>query len=613
MSVPFDKLSDQQKALVKQEKGPLLVIAGPGTGKTEVLTHRVADLIAERKVSPDRILAITFGRKAAREMIERLSGMPKLQNAKLNVSTLHAESLKLLKEIGLGRKFLVADDEARLIVQDAAYDTIFGQDRKTLKTLADKLKLWKARNIIPSEVTDEDLQKFYRRYEELLDFNNAIDLDGLVLRVVRAQGFEEVSFPDHLLVDEYQDINQAEYELIRILARNTHGLFVVGDDDQSIYSWRGAEPEIIRRFGKDFAGASVEVLKESRRCFGHILAGAYSIVSRDPACIPKSVCSSKGDGPPIHILLSKSYSVEAYWITNWIKDHLSKNPTKPSEIVILVTTPKLAESLVAQLKIEKIEATYWRPGGFISDKDVIDVLAHIRLVADKTDNLALRRCFTAASYRVGLAAQRLLRHIAEKEGCSLWEVLVNARKFRELDRWRQPFAEFVIGVNRMEADFSRLKKGEIIRSVAKRIGVDQKVNVNRLRDFAESIPDEVSLQDFLSSINSLRGVDIEGGGAEPEEGKEAVAIMTMHSAKGLGYKIVFILGMDENILPDPRRDECEQRRLCYVAMTRAKQELFLCHSKMRIGPVARGHSFYSPSGFLGNIPPEHRELIYNEY
>ena len=246
MSIPFDQLSPKQKKVVKHKSGSLLVLAGPGTGKTEVLTHRIAYLITQRNVPPDKILAITFSRKAANEMAERLNKILGLGKAKLRVSTLHAESLRLLNEIGEGRKFLVADDEARLLIKDAAEDLGLNQRARRLRFLENKIKLFKAYNQLPSEVKHPLLRKFYQRYEELLNFNGAIDLDGLVLKVVRALPAGNVPFSNdreaHLLVDEYQDINQTEYKLIQILAEKAASVFVVGDDDQSIMhaclAWR---------------------------------------------------------------------------------------------------------------------------------------------------------------------------------------------------------------------------------------------------------------------------------------------------------------------------------------------------------------------------------------
>jgi len=613
MSVSFDELSPKQKEIVKHETGSLLVLAGPGTGKTEVLIQRIAYLNSQKKIPSDRIIAVTFSRKAANEMIDRLRDFPGLETTPFRVSTLHAESLRLLNQIGIGRKFLVADDETRVLIKDAAEDLGIKRDWRTLTSLEKEIKLLKANNQVPSEVANGNLQRFYQRYEELLEFNSAIDLDGLVMRVVRELVSGALSSPKafegHLLIDEYQDINQAEYRLIQILGTGAESIFIVGDDDQSIYAWRGADPDIIRNFSQDFPSGRTQILEQSRRCPRHILLGAYSIVSRDPNCIRKPLCSAKGDGALIHILLSRSYGAEAVWIADWMRKYLSKDSTKPSDIAVVAKNPGIAEALVDQLRIVKIDTAYWRSGGFLSDRNVLDILAYMRLIIDKEDNMALRKCIATAAYGIGDVAERNLRLIAEKSACSLWEVMTNAQKFAKLSKWKKSIEGFVAKIKKMEDEFSELRLDQVVQSIAKEMGTDQLLNVKRLQDFAKPIGEEAELKDFLEELNKKKGVDLAGGGPQAETDAEAVAIMSMHSSKGLGFKIVFILGMDNGILPDMSQNEYEQRRLCYVAMTRAKEELFLCHSRMRKGPIARGQSFYQPSRFLGNIPKEHREII----
>jgi len=613
MSISFDDLSPEQKEIVKHASGPLLVLAGPGTGKTEVLTQRIAYLNSQMKVPTDRIMAVTFSRKAANEMIDRLSKFPGLETTSFHVSTLHAESLRLLSQIGIGRKFLVADEETRMLIKDAAEDTGTSRDWKTLSFMEREIKLSKANNKLPREVANGHVQRFYQRYEELLEFNNAIDLDGLVMRVVTelTSGASSSSnaFQGHLLIDEYQDVNRAEYEFIRILGRRAESIFVVGDDDQSIYAWRGADPSIIRNFSQGFPSGKTRILEQSRRCPGHILLGAYAIVSKDPNCIRKPLCSSKGDGSPIHILLSRSYGVEAVWIAEWIREYLSRRSTKPTDIAVLAKSIGIAEELVNQLRILKIDTAYWRSGGFLSDKSVVDILAYLRLIVNKDDNMTVRRCLATAAYGIGPAGERNLRLVAEKNACSLWEAMVNARKFTNLQRWQSPMEGFVARIEKMEDEFSAMNLSQVVQSIAKEMDRDQLINVKRLQTFASSLGEEAELKDLLEEVNKRRGVDLAGGGPQAETDAEAVAIMSMHSSKGLGFKVVFILGMDNGILPDMNQDEWEQRRLCYVAMTRAKEELFLCHSRMRKGPAAKGQSFYKPSRFLQTIPAEHRDVI----
>lgn len=618
MPIPFEKLYPQQKKVVTHKGGPLLVLAGPGTGKTEVLTHRAAHLVNCREVNPTEILAITFSRKAAGEMTERLKSFGGFEETPPRTSTLHAEALRLITNLDASRRFLLGEDEAHLLMADAAIDLGLQMKARELKKRYREIGLLKANNKHPNDLICIDnptkiVKKLYERYEDLLSFNHAIDLDGLIMKVVRALSSDESNFKSetrHLLVDEYQDINQAEFQFIKILAQNVDSLFVVGDDDQSIYGWRGADPNIIRSYRKDFNGAHVEILEESHRCTGHILKGAQAVVSKDTQYQYKPIYSVKGDGSPIHILVSKSWTAEGIWIADWISNSISKGQFKPSDIVILCKIVKLADFLGEQLRIAGIDMIYWRPSSLFTNEIILNILAHVRLVVDKADNLALRRCVDTSTGRgVGKKGVMVIRRLAEKYSCSLWEIMLNAHEHSKLQRWQDCIESFVSRIQEMEKA-SDQRVSETIKMIAKEIGASGS-GVDQLNKFAGSLTEEMDLEDFLGAVNRNRGLDLVGGVAEPEDEKEAVTIMSMHSSKGLTYEVAFLLGLEAGIFPDPTQDIDEQRRLCYVAMTRARQELFLCYCKALKGKPARGLKFYNPSSFLHAIPKEHREVISN--
>ena len=600
--------------MVTHRGEPLLVLAGPGTGKTEVLTHRIAYLLSHCNVAPQEILAVTFSRKAASNMRECLEDLGVLEESQPRVSTLHAEALRILGEIGAPFRFLVDDYEAKMLMRDAAFDINLGVNYRGLKEFERRIQLLKGANRLPEEIPEDDeqastLRQLYERYEQLLTFNHAIDLDGLVLRVVRMLEETDENRTQlqarYLLVDEYQDINRAEYRFIQILARNAESIFVVGDDDQSIYGWRGADPTIIREFCDCFEGARVEILERSFRCPSHILAGALSVVLHDPGHHEKPLCSAVGEGAPIRILNSPSEVAEASWIADWI----SRTDIDLSKIVVLSNVLSLVEPLSGILRGFGIRATFWRSGGLFTRDEVRYILAYIRFLVDPNDNLALRIAIRNPRRGIGPVAIWNLRHIAEKNQCSLWDIVVDADNYRDLSTWRSNLRRFASRMEEIRERCHSLDVDGVIRLIAREIGASRHANVERLRDFAQSLSSDISLQDFLAEVNKNRGVDLAGGGAEPEEDGNAVGLMSMHSAKGLTYDIVFMLGIDEGIFPNLNQNIDEQRRLCYVAMTRAKKELFLCHSRRRSGPPAHGLNFYNPSRFIFDIPNEHKEEI----
>lgn len=619
MSVPFDKLNSSQQQIVRYPVGKLLVLAGPGTRKTEVLTHRIAHLTMQENFPSEEILAITFSRKAANEMSKRLESFDGLEGDPPRASTLHAEALRVLGRIEDSSNFIIAnDDETLLLLKDAAEDCGRKLGHKELRNVRDWIRIQKAKNSLPGDIVDDDMQVYneiYERYEELLTFNRAIDLDGLALKVVRALHRNGSSSSSYLppvkclLVDEYQDINQVEFMFIQLLAKDAEDLFVVGDDDQSIYGWRGADPAIIREFEITFQGAQVKPLEESIRCPGHILSGAQAIISEDSAARQKNTRSVKGEGTPILVLYSSSEIREAQWIADWIERQVSTGIIELRDIAILCNPIKLADDVVSQLHRRGLKVTYWKSGGIFKDKSIRDILAHIRIFLDRNDNLALRRCLrTGTGKGIGDKGIRKLRQIAEKEDQSLWYVLMHATEYEELRYWWPPFEQFVTTIDTLQSGFTQLKLDEIIDQIARKLGSPIRDSVDQLKNFARLLPPSTDLQEFLKEINQNRGLDLAEGGAEPEENENAVAVMSMHSAKGLTFDVIFLLGCDEGTLPNQTQDINEQRRLCYVAMTRARKELFLCHARRR---TIRGMQFPSPSPFVLKIPSKHKKMIKN--
>lgn len=301
----------------------------------------------------------------------------------------------------------------------------------------------KARNELPMQTTcrdshESDLRRIYSRYEELLSYHRATDLDALVLSLVRSLGNGSKSplTIRYLPIDEYQDINEAEHQLIILLARNASKLLVVGDDDQSIYSWRGADPSIIRNFKVDFSKGDVLILEESNRCTGHILKGAVNIASKDPGYLAKSLRSARGEGSTIKVLMSSSEKREAYWISQKIAENLTKGTWQANHTVVICKRLDLAQTLVERFARDHVKSAFWRSTGPLADIEIQQVLACLRVITNRSDDLAVRTCLeTRLAFGIGSADIRQLRQEAEKAGVSLWEILTESAKHRSLSKW----------------------------------------------------------------------------------------------------------------------------------------------------------------------------------
>jgi DNA helicase-2/ATP-dependent DNA helicase PcrA len=592
------------------------VLAGPGTGKTEVLTHRIGYLISKFSASPSEILAVTFSRKAANEMKERLSTLLNSDASNFHISTLHAESLRMLQSLGRSHQFIVSDYETRLLIRDALFETGLAGRLKE-RECENWIRLAKADNIFPCEMIcfdtrAIDLRRIYSRYEELLSYHRATDLAALVMNLVRSLASDYKSAPTikYLLVDEYQDINKAEHSLILLLSRNTSKLFVVGDDDQSIYGWRGANPSIIRTFQSDFSEGKVLILEESNRCTEHILKGAVNIVSKGAGYIAKSLGSAQGEGERIRILNSSSETREAYWISHKIAENLAKGTWLAERTAVICKRLDLAQTLVDRFGHDHVTSAFWRSTGPLADIEIQQVLACLRLIANRSDDLAVRTCLeTRIALGIGSVGIRKLRMEAERANTSLWEIVTKSDNYN-LSKWTPAFEAFAKKIEQLAARSHGRKLSTIIDAVAVSLGHMGLRGVQVLKVMTDKLDSTASVSDLLEEIENNRDLDV--GVERPDNaGKDAIPIMSMHSAKGLTYDVVFILGLEEGLMPDPNQDISEQRRLLYVAMTRAKRELFMCSSKRRTGPAAGGFSFYESSSFLREIDGEHTLVIDN--
>jgi len=469
------------------------------------------------------------------------------------------------------------------------------------------------------EERDGNLLSIYRKYEELMEFNKVIDFGGILTDTLRLFSDSEIlgkcrKNTKYILVDEYQDINQAQFEFIKSLCTEDTELFCVGDDDQSIYGWRGAKPDFILNFKKDFIDAKELSLDETRRCSENIIKAALNLISKIPGNKrrPKTIGAYSKGGAPVYILKSSSEVQEARWIAGWIKNEIFKKQISPQEILIICRDIELAKDVVSELKKRNIPVEYWREGAMFKDREVKDIFAHLRVIVNPEDNLALRRCLLSKSVRnVGAKRVSYFRKEAQRLNRPIWDILLSNYNCSRAKKWERNIFEFIKWIKGlMNKDTS---VGNLIDEIIKRLHPSEdNRHIEKLKKLVQALSD-ISLKKFLNEIVIKRRLDIIEGGPEPEEEGKAVAVMSMHSSKGLTYRIVFILGMEEGIFPrNNSKIDDEERRLCYVAMTRAKEKLFLCTAKRRKGRPAKGVNFFdTPSKFLEDILPCEAQIIDN--
>ncbi len=609
----------EQEAAIKHLGSPLLVLAGPGTGKTTVLALRILFLLEQGTATKDQILAVTFTTKAAQEMRDRLTQYGLAKNEHPWIGTLHAVAKRILHEhtnvLGLPNNFLVADSgESKLVLNDSSFWTAktLSLDIESVRAVIPKLrKAWCA-GVMVSQINSEPVQSIYRRYQTLLRFYRAVDFDGLLIHSLtilqnHPSALEKYrAMAKFLLVDEYQDINGAQHQLLRLLAGTPDGVFAVGDDDQSIYSWRGGNPRLILDFHKSFPGASQMTLTICQRCPGQILRGALAVISKNKNRIIKALKPSGPEGEKIRVLSSKSENGEAKWIADWIKKKVDANLNEPSDITVLSTDVTIAELAYREL-LKRGVSVVRRTESPLNSAPVRRIVSLIRTVVDLSDNLAVRRIIEEGPILgIGPKAIDKILLAAEGKGSDMWEVLLTP-KDNGLSKWGKAIKDFVGYIKKLRERQKTQRTVQFVKGLADSIGVGADEGIKWLLMEVNEIPQESSLAEFLEHLRSKVALDVSEESTDHQV-ENAVCFLTTYLVKGLEAKVVFVIGLEEGLFPDPRKDIEEQRRLFYVGMTRAKSELYLCTSKMR---KVRGFNFYNPSSFLAEIPQGYMIRIEN--
>ena len=625
-------LNEPQRRAVLTTEGPLLVLAGAGSGKTRVLTHRIAYLL-EKGVPAYRILALTFTNKAAKEMLERVNALAGEAAADAWVSTFHSSCARILRrdieKLGYTRAFTIYDtDDQNRLVRDVLTELDISDKlyppREMLAIISDaKNHLLAPREWLQKQQGDFRSQKIadiYARYEERLKKANALDFDDLLIKTLELF----VQHPpvlesyqrrfEYILVDEYQDTNSAQYQLVRLLAGEKRNLCVVGDDDQSIYGWRGADIRNILDFEKDFPDAVVIKLEQNYRSTGNILDAANQVIAHNMGRKEKALWTSEGAGEPVRVYEAQDERDEAYFLAQVIGERVKAGDAL-GDMAVLYRANSL--SRVIEETLVRAGLRYRVFGGlkFYERKEVKDIVCYLRAVVNPADDVAVRRIINEPKRSIGDTTVQKLMDYAQARGDSLFAAVLEAaeagisgRALKAVEGFGELMTELVV-----ERQLSR--PDEFVRKLLDATGYEEQFkqeqndeNTARLQNIAEFVGGVVeyvnqnpegTLEDYLENVALVTDMD------RSDDDAGAVTLMTMHSAKGLEFNNVFVIGMEEGIFPTTRSmddDERleEERRLCYVAITRARKRLYLTHARQRMlyGRTSMGMA----SRFLDELP-----------
>ncbi len=621
-------LNPAQKKAVATLSGPLLVLAGAGTGKTRVITHRIAALI-KSGIRPNRILAVTFTNKAAREMKERalaLLGKRRGRGEPPEISTFHSLCVRVLRRhatlLGYPQEFCIYDrGDQESVARGALRDIRVGHQKLKPGDLLSYISGWKQTSLRPEAALDfaaDDRAQLaalaYRRYQENLRLSGAMDFDDLLLKTEELFSehpkarFAEATRFDHLLIDEYQDTNGLQYRIVKALAERHRNLCVVGDDDQSIYGWRGAEVTHILEFQRDWPEATTVRLEDNYRSREPILSLANTLISHNRSRHEKVLRASRQGGEPPRFLRFEDETSEAEVVIREIKRRI--DPERPervtaSDIAILFRTNEQPRAFELELRRERIPYVLVGGMSFYDRKEVRDVLAYLRVLANPADEVSLLRVLNTPPRGIGAATVEALLERAVESGRPLWAVLPEANAAEIPDH----AAARVDGFRKMIESFRAMLGSRPLTDIANDLvkTVDYKQEIERIY----KTPGDVearwnSIEELVSSValyeqrakspsllgfleeTALAGREGERDSEKNEKKLHAVTLMTLHSAKGLEFPHVYMVGMEEGLLPhsrsiaDASRNVDEERRLCYVGVTRAKDTLTLTLSKSRM-------------------------------
>lgn len=641
MEILSDKLlvglNKEQQEAVKTTEGPLLIMAGAGSGKTRVLTHRIAYLMIEKQVAPWNILAITFTNKAAREMKERIRGILGNDSDNIWISTFHSMCVRILRRdidrMGYNRNFTILDTtDQQTVIKQILKERNLDTKKFDYRAILGSISSAKNELVTPEEYEKvagdfytRTVAEIYTEYQKRLRKNQALDFDDLIMctiqlfqRVPEVLEYYQRKF-QYIHVDEYQDTNRAQYLLVKLLASRFQNLCVVGDSDQSIYRWRGADIANILSFEKDYKSATMIFLEQNYRSTKRILAAANKVIENNSNRKPKNLWTENLEGNKIGYYRADNEQGEAQFVAGKINE-LKRKGRRLSDIAILYRTN--AQSRVMEEVLLKSNLNYTIVGGtkFYDRKEIKDILAYLRLIANPDDDISLRRIINVPKRGIGATSVDKIADYAAQYDMSIYQALQSIELIGISTKATKAAREFADLIHNYTNQQEYLSVTELVEEVIDKTGYAEMLQAektieaqSRLENIAEFMSvtkafeeknEDKSLIGFLTDLALVADIDQLD---EVEETSEQVTLMTLHSAKGLEFPVVFLLGLEEGVFPHSRslmeeEEMEEERRLAYVGITRAEQELFLTNAEMR---TLFGRTNMHPvSRFMKEIPAD---------
>ncbi|MFC3015986.1 DNA helicase PcrA [Virgibacillus litoralis] len=633
-------LNKEQQEAVKHTDGPLLIMAGAGSGKTRVLTHRIAYLLREKEVSPKSVLAITFTNKAAREMKDRVHKLVGMGSGQIWVSTFHSMCVRILRKdidrIGYSRNFTILDSSDQLsVIKQILKDLNIDPKKFEPRAMLGSISSAKNELITPEEYSknvgdffERQVSQVYDKYQKTLQKNQSLDFDDLIMqtihlfkRIPEVLEYYQRRF-QYIHVDEYQDTNHAQYYLVQQLANRFQNLCVVGDSDQSIYGWRGADIANILSFEKDYPSARTVFLEQNYRSTKSILSAANKVIEHNSGRKPKNLWTENAEGKNIHYFQGATEQEEALFVTDKIQELIREEGFSPNDISILYRTN--AQSRAVEDTFMKSNIAYQMVGGtkFYDRKEIKDMVAYLRLITNPDDDLSFERVVNAPKRGIGKTSVERLRAYSAQHDISFYQAVKEVDFTGVPKKAANALAEFGNLIKTLTQQQEFLTATDMVEAILQRTGYEQALKnertiesqsrIENLEEFKtvtqdfEKVSDDKTLVAFLTDLALIADLD-RVDDDEDSENEEKITLMTLHAAKGLEFPVVFLIGLEENVFPHSRsmfdNDEMEEeRRLAYVGITRAEQQLYLTHAKMR---TLYGRTNMNPiSRFINEIPEE---------